>query len=377
MNETLAIVAVSARALAEAARRSREFRGARLIALDWFADQDLLAAADHAEAVPTRRDGGFAERPLLKALRRLVPRGSTLVIGSGFESRLALLARLAARYRLIGNSSGVLARVKDPLQFFPVLASLGIPHPQIAQEVPAAETHRWVIKWIGGAGGRHIRLARRGGIVPVGYYAQRRLAGRPVSLAFLADGVKAAPVGFTEQWPSPAPRMPFRFGGASYPAELPGVLAAAMTHWTERLTKEFGLKGLNSVDFLVDGERAWLLEINPRPGATLDLLDRARPGLFQAHVEACSGRLRVPPLQSGPARSSLVLYADRGALPIGAMDWLAWSADRPRAGSAVPLNGPICTLFGEGRDGSEARRSAALRGAEVLERLYAAAYAGA
>jgi uncharacterized protein len=119
------------------------------------------------------------------------------------------------------------------------------------------------------------------------------------------------------------------------------------------------------------------LEINPRPGATLDLLDRARPGLFQAHVEACSGRLRVPPVQSGPARSSLILYADHAAMPIGAMDWPAWTADRPRAGSTIPAKGPVCTVFAEGSDPSAARRSAELRGAKLLERLYAAAYAGA
>lgn len=376
-NEILAIVAVSARALAEAARHCRAFRRTRLIALDWFADQDLLEAADHAEQLPTRRNGGFAERPLLKALRRLVPDGSTLVLGSGFESRLPLLARLAARYRLVGNAPGVLARVKDPTQFFPLLARLRIPHPQIAQEVPEDDPDRWLIKRIGGAGGRHIRPVKRGGIVAVGYYAQRRMTGRPVSLAFLADGISAEPLGFTEQWPSPAPRMPFRFGGAAYPAELPDALAAQMTHWAEHLAREFGLKGINSADFLVDDTQAWLLEINPRPGATLDLLDRARPGLFQAHVEACSGRLRVPPVQSGSARSSLILYADHAAMPIGAMDWPAWTADRPRAGTTIPAEGPVCTVFAEGSDTSAARRSAELRGAKLLERLHAAAYAGA
>lgn len=372
----MAVVAVSARALAEAARRCSAFQHTRIIALDWFADQDLLEAADHAEAAPTRRRGGFAEPPLLKALRRVVPEGSALLVGSGFKSRPALLARLAARYRLIGNAPGVLARVKDPLQFFPLLARLRIPHPQIAQEVPEAGTHRWLIKRIGGAGGRHIRVAKRGGIVPVGYYAQRRIAGRPVSLAFLADGISAEPVGFTEQWPSPAPRTLFRFGGATYPAKLPGVLAARMMDWVERLAQEFGLKGLNSADFLVDGERAWLLEINPRPGATLDLLDRARPGLLQAHVEACSGRLHVPSMRTRSACSTLIVYADRGALPIGATDWPVWTADRPRAGTTIPVGGPICTVFGQGADAWAARQSVEERGGEVLEQLHAAAYAG-
>jgi predicted ATP-grasp superfamily ATP-dependent carboligase len=375
--ETLAIVAVSARALAEAARRCGDFRNTRIVALDWFADQDLLEAADYAERLPTRRAGGFAERPLLNALRRLVPDGSMLVAGSGFESRLPLLARLSANYRFAGNPPAVLARVKDPAQFFPALTRLGIPHPQIAQEVPQGEKTHWLIKRIGGAGGRHIRRGSRSGIVPVGRYAQRRIAGRPVSLAFLADGSTAEPVGFTEQWPSPVSHVPFRFGGAAYPSELPSELKARMADWAERLAREFGLRGLNSADFLVDEARAWLLEVNPRPGATLDLLDCARPGLFQAHIDACFGRLRLPRLQSCSARGALIVYGDRGAMPIGAVDWPVWVADRPHAGSTIPARGPICTVFGEGRDAAEARRSAELRAAEVLERLDAAAYAGA
>jgi predicted ATP-grasp superfamily ATP-dependent carboligase len=64
-------------------------------------------------------------------------------------------------------------------------------------------------------------------------------------------------------------------------------------------------------------------------------------------------------------------------MPIGAMDWPAWTADRPRAGTTIPAEGPVCTVFAEGSDTSAARRSAELRGAKLLERLHAAAYAGA
>lgn len=376
-SETLAIVAVTARALTEAARRSPAYHRARIVALDWFADRDLIAAADRAEAVPTRRAGGFAERPLLAAMRRLAPERSVLVAGSGFESRLPLLARLAATYRLAGNAPAVLARVKEPAQLFSALARLGIPHPEIAREVRRGEEPSWLVKRVGGAGGGHIRPAKRGGAVPVRCYAQRRMPGRPVSLGFLADGTSAEPVGFTEQWPSPAPRALYRYGGAAFPAELPAALAERMIGWVERLAREFGLRGLNSADFLVAGDRAWMLEVNPRPGATLDLLDRARPGLFHAHIEACFGRLSLPPQGPGPARAACILYADQRPAPIGIEDWPAWVADRPQAGSTIPAGGPICTVFGDGRDATAARRSAEARAAAVLERLDVAAYADA
>ena len=58
-SETLAIVGVTARALSQAARRSSSYAEARIVALDWFADRDLIDAADVAEAIPTRRSGGF------------------------------------------------------------------------------------------------------------------------------------------------------------------------------------------------------------------------------------------------------------------------------------------------------------------------------
>ena len=367
--ETLAIVGVTARALAQAARRAPDYATARIVALDWFADRDLIDAADVAEAIPTRRSGGFAERPLLRALRRLVPEGSLLVAGSGFESRLPLLARLGSRYRLVGNAPAVLARVKDPRQFFETVARLGIPHPEIAHAVPPAGHGEWLIKRIGGAGGGHVRPARRGGPVPAGCYAQRRIEARPVSLGFLADGHKAEPVGFTLQWPSPAPGSPFRYGGAAFPAALPRALAGRMEEWAARLARDFRLVGLNSADFLVEGERAWLLEVNPRPGATLDLLDRARPGLFAAHVEACFGRLQLPPAADGPARAALILYADGGPLAIRREDWPAHAADRPHAGSTIPAGGPICTLFGEGADAPAARAAAERRAARMMEAL--------
>ena len=60
-------------------------------------------------------------------------------------------------------------------------------------------------------------------------------------------------------------------------------LLSAVVH---RVAAAMSLVGLNSADFLVDGERFWLLEINPRPGATLDIFETADKSLVRA---ACCG----------------------------------------------------------------------------------------
>ena len=54
----------------------------------------------------------------------------------------------------------------------------------------------------------------------------------------------------------------------------------------ERIVAATGLRGLASADLLVDGADWWLTEINPRPGATLDVLDRRGTPLLAAHIAA-------------------------------------------------------------------------------------------
>src|SRR3712207_8349729 len=71
-------------------------------------------------------------------------------------------------------------------------------------------------------------------------------------------------VGFTRQWPSPAPARPFRYGGAAYPAELAPELAARMQDWAARLAREFRLVGLNSADFLVERSEEHTSELQSR-----------------------------------------------------------------------------------------------------------------
>ena len=61
------------------------------------------------------------------------------------------------------------------------------------------------------------------------------------------------------------------------------------------ITSELGLVGLNSADFLVSGDTVWLIEINPRPGATLDVFEPNEGALFAHHVAACEGRLMSVP----------------------------------------------------------------------------------
>ena len=79
------------------------------------------------------------------------------------------------------------------------------------------------------------------------------------------------------------------------------------------LVPAFALRGLASLDFLAHDGRISLLEVNPRPSATMVLHDDAWPGgLVRAHVRAMQGELpREPPSPAPQMRGELVVYADR------------------------------------------------------------------
>ena len=118
--------------------------------------------------------------------------------------------------------------------------------------------------------------------------------------------------------------------------------------------------GLLSFDFLVADERAYLLEINPRPGATLEIFDDLDGNLFRAHVEAGLGndlwQQRNLPEEAG--RAAALLYADRGALTIGEIDWPGWTADRPAPGTLIAAEQPIATVRANAATPDEAERLA-------------------
>ena len=282
--------------------------------------------------------------------------------GSGFEDRPRLLEAMARRVPLLGNSGPVVARVKDPADFAATCRTLGIPHPEIRFE-GCAEAG-WVEKRCGAAGGLHVQRAtakaRRAGTC----YLQRYAEGAAVSALFLADGRRALVLGFSEQWCDPTPRHPFRYGGCARPASVPLVQVDSMRETVARIVLEYGLRGLNSADFLVRADGYDLLEINPRPGATLDIF--RHPSLFRLHVEACRGRMpdRAPAFRG--AAAAVVVYAPARLILKPGFLWPDWTADRQDAGKPVESGAPLCTVVARARSTEAARLRVMDRAQSIL-----------
>lgn len=350
----VAVAALSARMLAESARQA----GLRVAALDLFGDRDTRAASSLWFDVGGETLSIDRER-LVAALRRVarLPRVVGWIAGSGTEPLIDELSEMRGLPTLIGNDSQAAAAVRDPSRFFPLLDTLGVAHPPISTTRPAEPD--WLFKEADGCGGTHVvpaanapRWAEPG--ARQGYF-QRRANGRPFSALFVAARGRAQVLGFAEQLTSAIGASPFVHTGSIGPVELPEPLARRLRDAIAAVAAHAGLTGLNSCDFLLDGDDFSLLEINARPSSTMALYEAAWRehwpfGLIACHLDACvRGRLpNAPRGRAARCTGQLVLFAPRAlACSTALSDACAADPgcrDVPMPGTRIEAGQPLVTL---------------------------------
>lgn len=360
----LLIAAVSGRSLAAAARRA----GYRPFIADLFCDLDTLDLAERAVRVSGALEGGLAAEGLVEALRDLMggEEPEALICGSGFEEKPDLLDELARHFPLAGNGGDAVRKVKHPVYLADECARIGIPFPDI-QLVPPDDLRGWLVKMTGGAGGLHIFPAEKAEPQD-GIYYQRAVQGFSVSALFIADASSARIVGFSHQWTCPTPEYPYRFCGAVRLETFPEPDAAMIGEWLSALSTRTGLIGMCSADFIKAGQAYHLLEINPRPGATLDIFDHQEAPLLTAHLAASRGEQAPLPEHEG-SMASMVVYAFEDIASFRGMDWPDWLADRQPSGTPIRRGEPICTIFASGKTAYEAQELLFQREGQLRETL--------
>ncbi|HYH89236.1 MAG TPA: ATP-grasp domain-containing protein [Solirubrobacteraceae bacterium] len=343
--------------------------------MDRFGDLDLQRLCP---SVSNMRDlggrGGMEE--MVEAAERIP--AESVVYGAGLENRPDLVARLAAGRTLLGCTPETLWRIRDPALLGASLRAAGFAYPRTlsAQEAPerADRTRRWLRKPIRGGGGRGVR-EWRGGRPRGDVIVQERISGLACSAAAVADARSAVLLGVSEQLIGRRAlgARGWQWCGNVAPPRLPvreqHALAEAAQAICAHLAAAFGLRGVFGVDLVWDGARPWVVEVNPRPVASLETIDAAH-GVrsFAAHVEGCAGRLPASATRPSVAAGKAVLFATEDLRVPDTNGWTARGIrDVPHPGEAIAAGRPICTLVATGRSPETVladleERAAALRG---------------
>lgn len=372
------IAGVSTRAAAESAARA----GFDVTAIDAFADVDQHPAV-RALALP----GSFTARAAAEAARSVDC--DAVAYLSNFENHPDAVRTLRANRMLWGNPPEILTRVRDPIAVAHGLALRGLATPE--SQAMNGEPRRWLLKPIASGGGHGIRLWRRGDAVPRGTYLQAFVEGAPGSVVFAAAAGRAVPLGVCQQLIGD---RAFGADGFRYCGNILAPsgdivfghdddLVAAACELAEAVADEFGLVGVNGIDFVARDAIPSLVEINPRWCGSMELVERAYGrSVFGAHAAACQHGA-LPDFDLPHARRAAraafgkaVVFAHREVAVGDTRTWstdtagnaLAYVRDVPRASTHIRTGRPICTVF------AEASTAAACYSALVAraERVYAA-----
>jgi predicted ATP-grasp superfamily ATP-dependent carboligase len=241
---------------------------------------------------------------------------------AGLENQPETVDRLARLRPLLGNRGDVLRAVRSPSDVFRALQAANLPALRVAADADGVPLNcTWLRKPLASAGGRGIRLvasAIEDRDEPC--YYQERVDGLSGSALFVADGARAALVGVSRQLHG-KPGNAFAYRGSVGPWRLGEAAERQVQAIGRVLAASFGLIGIFGVDFVLRGNTPFLVEINPRYTASVEVHELAtRRSLLAEHVRLCSGES---------------LEDDRGP----------WSAERV-IGKAI-IYAPCACRFGE------------------------------
>ena len=338
------IAGFSTRACAESAVAG----GLHVVTVDYFGDLDQCLLAP---GVSLRERGQEYSAEAIRDAAAGLEADAVAYCG-GLENHPEVVAALATGRRLLGNAPETLRRVRDPFQVQAFLARRGFQVPAtLDRHDPPPASGEWLVKPVRGGGGRGVRPWDGSRPPGPGQLLQERIAGLPASAVFVADGRRAVRLGWSEQTPGP---RGFLYGGNLLPLAAPEAAAREVDALIQALTEEYGLRGLNGIDFILRETRPLFLEVNPRYCASMELVDRsAGLSAFALHVEACQGRLpEAPPPTPAEVWGKRIVYVSGASGAPGGLrvpDTRAWIPrgvrDVPHPGADVGRGEPLCTVL--------------------------------
>ncbi|MGH7580286.1 MAG: ATP-grasp domain-containing protein [Gemmatimonadales bacterium] len=376
-SDRLVVAGLTTRALARSATRA----GWNVTAVDAFGDLDLRACA---RVIALRRGNQGFDPSAAAEAARAVP-ADAAAYTSSFENHPSAVAALAAGRRLLGNSRPVLERVRDPLALVRALRRDGFDVPLCRAGPPRAEgtgPRRWLLKPRRSGGGHGTSAWRPGLPVRRHQYLQERIPGTPGSVVFLADGRRALTLALSRQIVGQRVfgARGFRYCGSLMGAGLFGAeptLFGRAAEMADALTREFGLVGLNGIDFIARAGVPWPIEVNPRYSSSMELLERGSGNsLFTLHLDACMGRLPEAPAPPAPGVvGKAVVFARRDVTTGDTRGWLRDPAiaDVPHRGERIPRGRPVCTVFAAAKNADTCLRALATKAAAIYRAVEPAA----
>ncbi|AFI83459.2 ATP-grasp domain-containing protein [Methylophaga nitratireducenticrescens] len=334
----LLIVAQSARMLAQSARRE----GFTPRVADCFADIDTLEAADRFLKL-SALDNLEAHQWLQAIITLSDDEPCWLICGTGIERFYPALLQLPPHIKFAGPSYECFEQICLPEKWITILDSLSLPHPPTTFQKKQTSNSKWLAKSAASWGGTHIVEANSVAESPDRYY-QQYIEGISGSVLFLAAANDIQLLLFNQQFTRET--NDFSLKAITNELQLNPNQRQFLHQALQKLTLRLALSGLMSLDFLLNpaGE-IFLLEINPRPTASCQLLP-ATASIINWQLTGSTGF--IPEATDELSKKKRLLwfcFAPEQIIIPADFDWPDYCNDLPAGGSVIDKDDIICSLM--------------------------------
>jgi predicted ATP-grasp superfamily ATP-dependent carboligase len=392
----LLIVGASTRAAAASAARA----GFHPVCVDRFGDEDLRRIA----TVLAVNDDLHRTLDSILAL----PPMPWIYTGS-VENDPKFIAKVSERHALLGNPPSVLKLVRDPFWLERTLRTHDMPALRVCSVCSLAALGRasessaeggqatrdsWLLKPMRSGGGFRI-THWTGQSLPTNerFCLQEHRSGTPMSALFIASANEVELIGVCEQLIGPAFGAPTEFGyaGSIGPMVVSDRIRELLQRLGNTLTREAQLRGVFGIDFILADDIPWLVELNPRYTASVEVLERSLGRALLADLRSVPLTSSLSP-QRGEGRKThasvmptsprivgkQIVFATRDLTapaletlfePVGHTPNSPVIADIPAPGTRIVAGWPICTVFAEGQSVAECSARLAVRRQSLLNAL--------
>ncbi len=357
--------------------------GYKVAAVDAFNDWDAArfgVLAGTASAFDFFKTGDFGG--VLKEYEKLPQEffKDPVLFCAPVEYDCAFLEKARTRRDVLNPKTRIIEKCRD-LSFWAEMAPSqgeegeGIILPETSLAKPE-NPYGWIAKNLNSAGGTGISKLTDEDYLSNCYakynqrYYQRLVEGESIGAVFLSllDGHSRL-MGVTRHITGERSfrQKEFLFGGMIYPASVGGDVVdseavRAIESFGRAVSGASGIWGWWGADFIVNREKVYLLEINPRPTASLELvaiahgLDivgiqaQAQP---QARTSACEWENKKLPEPEGYFATA-VIYADKDIRVSDQQRWFdMWARDIPAEGRTVKKGEPALSFYSKGPNADE------------------------
>ena len=282
---------------------------------------------------------------LFSILKKIDPFNEmSILLGSGFAETIS--EDIISGRKNYGNNFETIKKTKSK-SFFKELRKQKINFPRISKQ--AKKNGKWLIKEYQSYGGTKVKLYTSSKYINNNAYLQKFIHGDLVSVQFFVENQNVEILSICDQITKKSKKGLFLIKSL-VTKKIKTNLSKKIHSLVKKVSKTFSLKGINNLDLIMQGENFFLLEVNPRPGLSTNILNSNYKNIFK--IKGPKKKITY-----NGHHSSTVIYA-RKEIKINKRKKIFLKkfclsklfSELPNLGDIIKVDEPVCLLHLKSKD---------------------------